>query len=244
MKKRYYTLDYIRGFAIFNMILFHTFWDLVYIFNYDLPWFNTSIAYIWQQCICWTFILLSGFCYSLSSNKLKRGLIIFACGLLISIITELLIPDNHILFGVLTLIGSAMILIIPFYKYIDKINPILGFFVSMILFLISRNVNNGYLGFESFDIYELPTFLYRNLFTSYLGFPNAGFYSSDYFSIIPWIFLFICGIFAFKLFKSNNKLYLLEKRYNLFVEFCGQKSLLIYLLHQPIIFIILLFVAS
>ena len=59
-------LDAIRGITIISMIIFHTLWDLVYIYNVDIDWYKGSYGYLWQQGICWTFILLSGFCFSVS----------------------------------------------------------------------------------------------------------------------------------------------------------------------------------
>ena len=47
------------------MIAYHACWDLVYLFHADWDWYRGTGAYIWQQSICWTFILLSGFCFSL-----------------------------------------------------------------------------------------------------------------------------------------------------------------------------------
>ena len=85
-EKRYFILDGIRGFAVINMIIYHFIWDLVYIFRFDIPWFESEISYIWQQFICYTFIFISGFCEPLGTRKLKRGIIILGLGILISTI--------------------------------------------------------------------------------------------------------------------------------------------------------------
>ncbi|MDE7404312.1 MAG: DUF1624 domain-containing protein, partial [Lachnospiraceae bacterium] len=65
---RYGVLDGIRGFVVISMILYHACWDLVYIFGKDWSWYRGRGAYIWQQSICWSFILLSGFCWSLGKK--------------------------------------------------------------------------------------------------------------------------------------------------------------------------------
>ena len=111
MKKRYWILDEIRGITLCSMILYHTVWDLVYIFGHNWKWFQTDAAFFWQQSICFTFILLSGFCFSLGKRKFRRGLVVFGAGVLISLVTELFMPQNRIRFGVLTLLGSCMLLI-------------------------------------------------------------------------------------------------------------------------------------
>lgn len=81
--KRYSALDGIRGLALLNMMAYHAVWDLVYLFNFHLQWYQSEGAYIWQQCICWTFIFLSGFCEPLGKEKLKRGITFFSLGFLI-----------------------------------------------------------------------------------------------------------------------------------------------------------------
>ncbi len=237
--KRYFFIDLIRGFAIINMILFHTIWDLVYIFGYNLLWYQSNIGYIWQQFICWTFIFISGFSFSLGKNKLKRGFVVLLCGGLVSIGTRLVMPTGNILFGVLTCIASCMIITSCFDKLLKKTNYLLGLILSLSAFLLTKNINNGYLGFEFLNILKLPDELYANLFTTYLGFTKPHFYSADYFSLFPWFFLFLSGYYLFNLLKEKNLLFFFEKRRVIWLEFIGRHSLLIYLAHQPMIYCIL-----
>lgn len=119
--RRYFALDGIRGLALLNMTAYHAVWDLVYLSNFHLQWYQSEGAYIWQQCICWTFIaqhpekcssgafcriFLSGFCEPLGKEKLKRGITVFSLGFLIVAATLITMPQNRVRFGVLTLIGS------------------------------------------------------------------------------------------------------------------------------------------
>ena len=108
--KRYRVLDEIRGVTICSMILYHTVWDLVYIFERKWNWFYSDLAYLWQQSICWCFIFLSGFCFSLGKKKIKRGLFILAAGILVTIVTCLITPSQRIFFGVLILLGASMVI--------------------------------------------------------------------------------------------------------------------------------------
>ena len=112
-KTRLHLLDALRGFLMIHMIAFHGMWNLVYLFGVRAPWYRSAAGYIWQQFICWSFILLSGFCWSMSHNHLKRGLLVFGGGAVVSLVTCLLMPESRILFGVLTCIGSCMLLMIP-----------------------------------------------------------------------------------------------------------------------------------
>ena len=83
-RKRLHGLDLIRGVTLLSMIAYHGTWNLVYLFGVDLPWYEELPGHLWQQSICWTFILLSGFCFSMGSRPLKRGLVIFGGGALVS----------------------------------------------------------------------------------------------------------------------------------------------------------------
>lgn len=236
---RYPLLDIIRGFALLSMTAYHAAWDMVYLFGMDWKWYQSRGAYIWQQSICWTFILLSGFCYPLGRKKLKRGCTVFGAGLLVSVVTVLFMPENQILFGVFTLIGSCMLLMIPMEKLLKKCRTSVGLAVSVLLFGVTRNVNDGFLGFEMWNLFRLPESWYRSLGTAYLGFPMPGFYSTDYFSLIPWVFLFVSGYFLHLIFAERKWLHYLELWRLKPIEWLGRHSLWIYMLHQPMIYALL-----
>ena len=231
-------LDTIRGITLLSMMLYHTCWDLVFLFGKKIPGYSGFGGYVWQQSICWTFILLAGFCWSLGSHHLKRGLIVFGSGILITFVTLLVMPESRVIFGVLTLIGSCMLLLIPMEKLLLKLRAEIGLVGSFLLFLLFRNVNTGYLGFENWNILKLPDGFYENLFTTYLGFPQKGFFSADYFSLLPWFFLFLTGFYLYQLVQKNH---MMGKLFSWRVpgfDVIGRHSLLIYLLHQPVVFAI------
>lgn len=229
-------LDTIRGITLLSMMLYHTCWDLVFLFGKKIPGYSGFGGYVWQQSICWTFILLAGFCWSLGHHRLKRGLIVFGSGILITFVTLLVMPESRVIFGVLTLIGSCMLLMIPMEKLLLKVRTEIGLTGSFLLFLLFRNVNTGYLGSGNWNILKLPDGFYENLFTTYLGFPQKGFFSADYFSLLPWFFLFLTGFYLYQFVQKNH---MMEKLFSWRVpgfDVIGRHSLLIYLLHQPAVF--------
>lgn len=70
---RLYGLDTLRGLTLVSMIAYHACWDLVWIAGMDWDWYRGQGAFFWQQSICWTFILLSGYCWSLDAGTCAGG---------------------------------------------------------------------------------------------------------------------------------------------------------------------------
>lgn len=237
--KRYPVLDNIRGITLISMILYHGMWDLVFLFQKDVAWYRGEIGYLWQQSICWTFILLSGFCWSLGRKKGRRGLIVFGAGAALSLVTVLVMPDNRVIFGILTFLGSSMLLMVPLNKWLKQCRPETGLVCSMVCFTIFRNINRGGLGFESFQLTDLPEKLYRNMLTAYVGFPPKHFFSTDYFAVFPWFFLFMAGYFLYRTMESRGWMHCLESGNLPAAGWIGRHSLIIYLLHQPVLFLVM-----
>lgn len=233
-RRRYQVLDTIRGCALASMMLYHAAWDLVYLFGADWPWYHGFAAYVWQQSICWTFILLSGYCFALGRHQLRRGLTVFFCGALITAVTWTLMPENLVLFGVLTLLGSSMLLANGFQGLLQRVPPRAGLAGSFLLFLVFRDVNDGCLGFEGARFFRFGDGV-RDLATAFAGFPPADFFSTDYFSFLPWFFLFLTGYFLFRLRPEEPR----EIRRVPLITAMGRRSLLLYMLHQPVIYALL-----
>ena len=231
-RRRYQVLDTIRGLALVSMILYHASWDMVYMFGADWPWYHGFAAHVWQQSICWTFILLSGYCWSLGRRQLRRGLTVFLCGALITAVTWFFMPGNLVYCGVLTLLGASSMLLVPLAPALERVPAQAGAAGSFLLFLVTRDVNAGFLGFEGMRFAALPAGLYRDHLTALPGFPPADFFSTDYFSLFPWFFLFLTGWFLFRLRPEEVR----EIRRVPLVTAMGRHSLLIYMLHQPVVY--------
>ena len=238
-RPRLHLLDTFRGFLMIHMIAYHGLWDLVNLFGVSVPWYAGTTKYLWQQWICWSFILLSGFCWSMSRSHLRRGALVFGGGVIVSAVTCILTPGSRIIFGILTCTGSCVLLMTALEKLLKKVPAGLGAAASFLLFFVTRNCSRGSLGFEGLVLAPLPEGLYRNWLTAYLGFPQSGFFSADYFPLIPWLFLFVCGYFLYRLLHDRG----LEER--LFgrgrvpvLGWIGRHSLLVYLLHQPALYVV------
>ena len=233
--------DALRGATVISMVLYHGMWDAVYLWGFSAPWYNALPGYLWQQSICWSFLLLSGWCFLYDRKPLKRGMTVFLWGAAISLVTLLAMPEERILFGVLTLIGSSILLTIPLDRLVrGTVRGRAGAALAALLFFLTRNVNRGILGFERLSFCPLPVGLYRNLFTAYLGFPPADFWSTDYFSLIPWYFLYLTGYFLHLSMRQKTVTPGQETPPVLIRALCavGRRAFLIYLLHQPLLFLV------
>ena len=182
--KRYGLIDTLRGFALINMVLFHFCYDIFVVYGVDRWWFTYTGVIIWERFICVSFILLSGVSLHFSRHACRRGLIVNACGLLITAVTALAMPEQAVWFGVLNLIGCSMIITRFCQPLFDKINPFLGAGVSLALFAVFYGVPERYIGFFNSKLLEVPDFFYQFKYVAFLGFPSDGFRSSDYFPII------------------------------------------------------------
>ena len=223
-------LDTLRGMTLVSMMVYHACWDLVYLFRQDWTWYRSFGAHLWQQSICWTFILLSGYCFHLGHHRLRRGLLSLGGGALVSAVSQ--VAGSPIHWGVLTLLGAAALLTIPLDPLLRRLPARAGLAGSFCLFFLLREVNQGYLGFEGAALLTLPADWYQNSLTALLGFPGPDFFSADYFSLLPWLFLFWTGYFLYRLRPEGEGR---EPRLPL-VTTLGRHSLVAYLLHQPLIY--------
>ena len=237
-KPRYALLDTLRGITLCSMILYHACWDLVFLFGMPWRWYTGPAAFYWQQSICWTFILLSGFCFPLGHSGLRRGAQVFLGGAAVTAVTLLFSYDSRVIFGVLTFLGAAMMLTAVLDDILQRTPPWLGLAVSGVLFAVVRWINDGYVQFFACKA-VLPVGLYRGWLGTFLGFMAPGFYSSDYFSLLPWLFLFWCGYFLHRVFEKADWLKHFSELKCPPLEWVGRHSLIIYLLHQPAIYGIL-----
>lgn len=230
-KRMYHLIDGFRGFAILHMICFHFLYDVMIVFGNNPGWYRLPSVSLWQQFICITFIVIAGISSHFSRNALKRGLIVNGCGLLITAVTLIFMPSEAVWFGILNFIGCAILLLYFTRKLMDKIPSLLGFVLSVILFMILRPLPDGWLNLGFVQI-TVPDVLYECKVLTVFGFPYPGFFSSDYFPIFPWYFLFTTGYFFWRIALTQKWDRFFLHRIPILTSI-GTKSLWIYLLHQP-----------
>lgn len=240
---RYDLIDTIRGIAIISMVIFHFCYDVFMVYGRDPSWYSRPAVHIWQQSICWTFILVSGFVWSWGrSGNLKRGIMLNVWGLVISGVTVLAMPAEAVWFGILNCIGCAVLLMIPMEPVLRRIPAAIGLVATFALFVVFKDVQLGYLGVPGVLRLELPDWLYDCRVLTPFGFPFPGFRSNDYFPILPWLFLYICGYFLNRIVMAIRPLQSVARHGLAPLSTVGRYSIWIYLVHQPVCMLICMLV--
>ena len=233
--KRLWLLDALRGAALVNMLAYHALYDWVYVFGHTGGWYDISApgCHIWQQYICWSFLLLSGYSATLARRPLKNGLVVAGCAAVLTVATAVCMPSQAIWFGVLHLNAAAMLLTCLLRPLLQACPAGPGLAVCAALFALTNQLPYGYLGFEGLRLVRMPESLYQaNLF--WLGLPDlTKFSSADYFPLLPWLFLFWCGWFLARLWRPRAGQAPAALRP---LAFAGRHTLAVYMAHQPVLY--------
>jgi uncharacterized membrane protein len=222
-KNRVWEIDFLRGISILIMIYYHIVFDLSFFFRYPIST-DKGFNFIAGK-IAIVFILVSGISSSFSKNNFLRGIKLFIISLILTFATYIISvfifkTDTAIMFGILHLLAFCMI----FSNVFLKIKPIFPL-VTGILVIISGNLIK--------NIYVNLPFLFP------LGLKTKEFSSLDYFPIFPWFGYYLVGIFIGRVFYKNKESLIKKPLKNNIINSIGKHSLLIYLIHQPIVFFIL-----
>jgi uncharacterized membrane protein len=228
---RYWELDAARGIAIVMMIVFHTVYDLNYFGIVSFPvhdgfwrWFALLTASLFVFIVGVSLSIsyartrdrLPGF--ALYKKYLLRGSMIFALGMGITLVTWLVLGEGYILFGILHLIGLSIIIAPLFFRF-PRLSLVLG-----LLFILEG---------------VLITHLNGPLWLAWIGIHPVGFYSIDYEPLFPWFGLVLLGLFAGStLYPGGIRRWPISRSPNRCTDslsFLGRHSLVIYLVHQPLI---------
>ncbi len=232
-KKRIDAIDAARGLALILMVIHHGLLDLHVLCGAPYWLFSNPVFDVLHYFFAGLFIFLSGLCCRFSRSNLKRGLICFAVAMVLTVVTSLPFIDEPIRFGVLHLLGFCMVFFALTRRAWDAVPrraaPFL--YIALIVFTAWLVENTS-----------LPEGLARWIFP--FGWTYPGFRSADWFPVFPWLFVFLLGTWA--------GLYVVERKLpEWFYTFTcpvlpqiGRRSLLIYVLHQPILYALILAVKA
>ncbi|OGY85752.1 MAG: hypothetical protein A2233_02855 [Candidatus Kerfeldbacteria bacterium RIFOXYA2_FULL_38_24] len=225
MSKRIIIFDLWKGTAVIGMIIFHFFLilNLFAVIQINL---YSGFWLILVRFVQLSFLLLTGVNLVLvfqnypdkkirHQHQKHRYKILFCCCGLISLISFILVPSAFIFFGILHLILVSSILITPLVS--NKKTLWLGLVFSLLITIFLK-----VLGWQ-------PTIM-----------PS----SIDFFPLFPWInavfFGALLGVYQKKIIpKKLMAINLDHNKKRQFLAWCGRNSLLIYLIHVPVLIILL-----
>lgn len=233
-KARLPLLDALRGFAIINVVLYHFLYDIYVIYEYNPDWPQLLPIHLWQRLGCSLFVLLAGMALHMGKHTLRRGLQLNALGIVITLITYWLTPEQVIYYGILNFFGCAMLAGWLLRPLLSKVKPMHGLLFSAAFYLGTQHISDGWVQLGSWRIWQWPEILYDDRL-ALLGFHSSEFYSADYVPLLPHIFVFIGGWFLYAWLESAGRLHWLKYGDLQLLTLPGRHSLLIYLLHQPLL---------
>jgi uncharacterized membrane protein len=206
-------LDTLRGMAVVWMIIFHTAYDLR-MFGYLKLNFSEGFWFAFPRVIAFTFLFCVGVSIHLAHSVnirwdlvRKRALKLGLGSIIVSVSTYIFFPEQWIFFGTLHCILTGSLLGGPFVKKRKLALAVL------IIILVAQYI----LGYDIKWVSSL--------------YPNN---SLDFIPIYPWFWVILLGIFSAPYLSRIRSLSLLKPRP--FLNYLGQNSLKIYLIHQPVIY--------
>lgn len=211
-KPRLERLDALRGMAMCFVVFHHTLYDAVLLLG--APWwlFQNPVIFPIQMVFVSTFVVASGVSSRLSRSNARRGGRLLAVAMGLTVITTLM--DMPITFGILHMLATCMLLYALLHRWTDA----LPFWVFPALALVS--------------LLWVKTTTLRAPLLWFLGVPWPGLESWDYYPLFPWVFLFFAGT---KLGTPLLQWQFVGRKPSFFSRL-GRHSLLIYLVHQPVLF--------
>ena len=235
---RYWEIDALRGVAIVMMVIFHLMWDF---WAYNIIPNLVLHAGFWkyfQRTTATLFLTLVGVSLAVVTIRrmgddlkglppfrpyLLRGLKIFGWGMVVSLVVWAA-GVGYVHFGILHLIGFSTIAAYPLLRQ-RGINLLLWaiFFIAG-YFLLPVRV-------------DFPWLLW-------LGLAPYNYYPNDYFPVIPYFGVVLLGLFfGNSLYGPAGRRFILPDISHWLpirgLEWLGRHSLIIYLVHQLLLFAIL-----
>jgi len=225
-KERIEIIDALRGLAVVLMVFHHAFYTSA--FFLDTPWwlYRNPVFDVLQVIFVGVFVCLSGVSSRFSRSNINRGAIVLVLAMIVTYVTVRM--DMPIYFGILHLLGFLMMFYGLTRKLWDtvprKIAPYI--YVSLIVFSAAA---------RSVFTPVSHNLVLRDLL-SVLGWRQAGFVSFDYQPILPMIFVFLFGTWMGQYIKERKFPKWFYKMKVPVFPFFGKNALVIYMIHQPILY--------
>ncbi len=240
--KRIHLMDELRGFAVFCMVFYHGFYTLAFLMGQSWSEWLYRFFMPAEPWFAGLFIFIAGISSNLTHSNLVRGVKLLGVALLVTLATAIAVPEELIVFGILHFLSVCMIA----FGLLQLLRRRLGrteeppfrlwpVVVCAVLFIVTRYLASGYLQIPFVLRVFLPSGWYQ-AWLAPLGLPGPGFSSADYFPLLPWCFVFAAGTVVGRLAKAGKFPAWTYPSRVPFFSFLGRHALLIYVLHQPVIY--------
>ncbi|TYP53333.1 heparan-alpha-glucosaminide N-acetyltransferase [Thermosediminibacter litoriperuensis] len=216
--KRIVELDYFRGIAIVLMVIFHAVFDLSYYFGIDID-YTRGFWYYEGKLSAIMFIAIAGVSSCFSHRPVLRGVRLFLLGMVLTAATYTLDKTNYIKFGILHFLGSAYTIS----------GPLKRMKLAAVILLGTAAIATG-IYFNALAV--------RNPYLFPFGLTTRSFASLDYYPLLPYFGVFLYGTALGRLFYARG-FRLLGGLTDNPLSRLGRHSLFIYLVHQPILLLLL-----
>ena len=230
VSKRIWEIDFLRGLSIILVVGYHLLYDLGAYVGIErfLGWSTDLTTVAWvvaQHFFAGLFIVLSGTSSTLSRSNTRRGFRLLVVAIAVTAVTYVFDPASAIWFGILQLLAVSILIFGALFERAKAITcAVWGvFFLALapVVHLLKKSMT------IDFD-WLLP-----------LGIHSPGYSSFDYFPLIPWFGVFLIGAALGRSVYAPRQSLLPLRLPQTFVNAAGRHSLLIYILHQPVILAVL-----
>jgi len=227
---RIWEVDFLRGLSIILMVGYHLLFDLGEMAGVgSLLGFTTNLSTrAWvtaQYFFAGLFVVLSGISSTLSRGNTRRALKLIAVAVLVTAATFFFERSSTIHFGILHCLAiSILVYSLTLAKASAAACAADGAAVIGLSFVLPLALKNVAIRFD----WLLP-----------LGIHSPGYSSFDYFPLVPWLGIFLLGAALGKSVYAGKRSLLPWPLPRTFINLAGRHSLLIYIVHQPIILAVL-----
>lgn len=220
-RPRYPLIDAARGVAIIAMVVFHVAWDL-YFLGFSVIDISTDPVWTaFQKTIVTSFLALAGVSLWFGHGRgirwrsiWRREAILVAAALAVSAGTWLAFGDYFAFFGVLHAIALFSLLALPFLRVKPLVTAAIGVAVIIAPLLVTHP-------------------LMRERWLAWIGFWPLSPSTADIVPVFPWFGVVLLGLAAAKALDGRSFWTLSAPRW---LAIMGRWSLVIYLLHQPLLY--------
>ena len=223
---RIWEIDFLRGLAVILMVCYHLLFDLGEFVGIKkfLGWSTNLSTVAWvaaQYFFAGLFVVLSGTSSTLSRNNLRRGLRLLAVSLLVSAATYIFDASSAVYFGILQCLAVSML--------------VYGAAFEKARAAVCAAAGAAVIGLAAILPALKEALAIRTNWLMPFGLHSQSFSAFDYFPLIPWFGIFLVGAALGKTLYASKRSLLPWRLPTTFVNFAGRHSLLIYIVHQPVI---------